>query len=498
MKRFLLVVMTFLLSSGVMARIYAVAIDGIGYLLDSENMSASVSRESSYRYTNEAKYIQVSYKDHVVIPASVKVGKKSIYYGSDTDYVPAGTYKVTAIGRQAFHGCTNLKTISLPNSITTIENLAFYKCDNLESVDIPNSVKSIEMGAFYGCSGLKTINIPNSVTSIGRECFECTGLETILIPDGVEGLNEAVFKNCSNLHTINILGEIKYIGVGAFRGCSNLQSIIIPCSVDSIGYAAFRESGLKSIEVPSSTKVLGGDVFFGCENLESAILPDNIKIGYQSFSQCIHLRKIRLGENIVFDDLGYTFNRCISLDSVLIPKGAVVKGRGIFKECENLVYVCIEDGVQELGEMSFLNCINLKDVYVFGELPIEGNDNIFYCTEYYLKERGLEMEDENYIYEHAELHVPVFRGFDYRLVSPWKNFRTVTDDIGKVPHDGDDDKYKLGDANNDGEIDSKDIDAITDYIMAGKADNFIFKNADVNGDKNVNAADIVLIVKMIK
>lgn len=412
MKRLLFFIITFVSVSEAISQIrYSVAVDGIAYGLDPVNMTAVVAGSGSYFYKDKYEQIYIDYneKDRIDIPVSVRIGKNAIYTSVNTShYVPAGNYRVTKIGKEVFRDCTNIKSVSIPNSIT-----------------------SLEMGAFYGCSGLKTINIPNSVTSIGRECFECTGLETILIPDGVEGLNEAVFKNCSNLHTINILGEIKYIGVGAFRGCSNLQSIIIPCSVDSIGYAAFRESGLKTIEVPSSTKVLGGDVFFGCENLESAILPDNIKIGYQSFSQCIHLRKIRLGENIVFDDLGYTFNRCISLDSVLIPKGAVVKGRGIFSECENLVYVCIEDGVQELGEMSFLNCINLKDVYVFGELPIEGNDNIFYCTEYYLKERGLEMEDENYIYEHAELHVPKFRGFDYRLVSPWKNFRTVTDDIGK-------------------------------------------------------------------
>ena len=56
----------------------------------------------------------------------------------------------------------------------------------------------------------------------------------------------------------------------------------------------------------------------------------------------------------------------------------------------------------------------------------------------------------------------------------------------------------LGDANDDEEVDYKDIDAIVEYIMNGKTENFIFNNADANLDGKVDAADIVLIIEMIK
>ena len=494
MKRLLLfVVMSFLLSSGAMARIYFVAIDGIGYSLDSDNMTASVSYETVYRYTNEPKYIQVSYKDHVVIPESVKVGKNTIFYDFG-DYVPAGTYKVTTIGRQAFRECTNLKTVSLPNSITTIENSAFYKCDNLESVDIPNSVKSIGWYAFELCSRLKTIELPNDITTIEGGCFRsCTNLETVILPSSLGKVGQALFMGCSNLHSVTIPEGVKIIEGAAFADCPNLQSIIIPNSIDSIGYSAFAHTGLKQIEIPSNV-ILAPLVFSGCENLESAVLLDNVKLYNDCFITCRKFKKVKLGEYAQIESRAFM---CCLIDSINIPKGSVIRGYGSFYGCVNLEYLSIEEDVQLLSTMTFADCIKLRNVYVQSEIPMEGNDDLF-RSDNYLKPYGLVIEDENCIYEQAELHVPVFRGFDYRLVSPWKNFRTVTDDIGKVPHDGDDDKYKLGDANNDGEIDSKDIDAITDYILAGKADNFIFKNADVNGDKNVNAADIVLIVKMIK
>ena len=56
----------------------------------------------------------------------------------------------------------------------------------------------------------------------------------------------------------------------------------------------------------------------------------------------------------------------------------------------------------------------------------------------------------------------------------------------------------LGDANNDGRVDADDIEAITRYIMEGDDEGFIFKNADVNGDEKINAADIVEVVNIIK
>ena len=55
-----------------------------------------------------------------------------------------------------------------------------------------------------------------------------------------------------------------------------------------------------------------------------------------------------------------------------------------------------------------------------------------------------------------------------------------------------------GDANNDGVVDNKDVNTIAHYIITGDIKGFNFENADVNGDKKVNAADIVMIVNMIK
>jgi hypothetical protein len=57
---------------------------------------------------------------------------------------------------------------------------------------------------------------------------------------------------------------------------------------------------------------------------------------------------------------------------------------------------------------------------------------------------------------------------------------------------------KLGDVNGDGDVTEADVDAVAQHIMGQVLDNFDKDAADVNGDKTIDAADIVEIVKIIK
>lgn len=75
------------------------------------------------------------------------------------------------IARSAFIRCSNLTSVTIPNSVTSIGNYAFEECSSLTSVTIPNSVTSIGNHAFWGCFSLTSVTIPNSVTSIGTYAF---------------------------------------------------------------------------------------------------------------------------------------------------------------------------------------------------------------------------------------------------------------------------------------------------------------------------------------
>lgn len=55
-----------------------------------------------------------------------------------------------------------------------------------------------------------------------------------------------------------------------------------------------------------------------------------------------------------------------------------------------------------------------------------------------------------------------------------------------------------GDANGDGKVNYDDVEAVAEFITTGNSKGFFFTNADINGDKTIDAIDIVEIVNIIK
>ena len=58
----------------------------------------------------------------------------------------------------------------------------------------------IQASTFYGCTNLRSVAIPDGVTKICRNSFrDCKTLESVTIPESVTTIDEAAFGNCSCL-----------------------------------------------------------------------------------------------------------------------------------------------------------------------------------------------------------------------------------------------------------------------------------------------------------
>jgi hypothetical protein len=162
------------------------------------------------------------------------------------------------IGGFAFNGCTNLKSMTIPNSVTNIGGSAFYGCSGLTNIDIPNSVTTIGDLAFYGCIGLTNLTIPNSVVDIASGAFgRCSNLENVTISNSVTYIGEGAFNACSNLTTVSIGYGIRTVMVEAFSFCPKLTDFYcFAREVPKTPYGdPFSDSNIKNatLHVPKSS-----------------------------------------------------------------------------------------------------------------------------------------------------------------------------------------------------------------------------------------------------
>lgn len=182
---------------------------------------------------------------------------------------------VESIGVGMFSECSNLISVSFPDSLKTIGNYSFSSCNKLSSIVIPESVTSIGSGSFAMCINLSEVSIPSSVTYIGDLAFSNTKWlndqrseeEPFVIANGI--LINASF--CAG-DTI-IPDSVTQIAGNAFYGCSDITSLTIPDSVKDIGTNAFNGCrGIKTVVIPASVENIGLQAFIGCTSLSEVII----------------------------------------------------------------------------------------------------------------------------------------------------------------------------------------------------------------------------------
>lgn len=336
------------------------------YITNATNKTVKVTYKgsSSTEYSNE-------YTGNVVIPETV------VYNGV--------TYNVKAIGHHAFYECTELTSITIPNSVTSIEYYVFGGCVGLTSIIIPNSVISIGDDAFSDCTGLTSIEISNSIATIENNAFaRCKKLKSITIPNSVTTIESGAFASCTGLTNIEIPNSVKDIGNFVFSGCAGLKSITIPNSITAIGDKMFEGcTGLTSIEIPSSVKNIGNYVFDGCTGLSSIKIPNSVtSIGSGILDGCTNLTSITVdAENTSYDSR----NNCNAIIETAtntlitgcsnseIPNSVVSIGDKAFYYRSTLTTINIPNSVTNIGNNVFYGCNSLENLSIGNNVETIGN-----------------------------------------------------------------------------------------------------------------------------
>ena len=241
----------------------------------------------------------------VQIPETVtEIGQKAFKDASSVENVTfavnteTGEVKgVEKIGISAFDGCSSLRELVLPETVTEVLQGAFanegalvkadmsraaslkkwdkesFKEDTaLAEVILPTAggITAIPDGAFAGCTSLtgEKLKIPKNIVTITANAFKESGLKKLYIPNQVTTIGASAFEACKNLEDVHISNNISSISQSTFKNCEKLEKVEIPVKVTQIGTNAFYGSGLKDVYIFGDPEIGGGitNTYAGMKN----------------------------------------------------------------------------------------------------------------------------------------------------------------------------------------------------------------------------------------
>ena len=145
-------------------------------------------------------------------------------------------YTVTSIVTKAFGsgnsggGNGNIKSLTVPSTVTSIGEYAFANCPNLTTA----YCKSAKIGSrmFQDCSVFAELTLENTV-EIGGNAFNRTILTSVVIPATVTKIDGYAFKQCTGITKVVILGSV--IGSNMFDGCTALNTLVLTEKIETFG-----------------------------------------------------------------------------------------------------------------------------------------------------------------------------------------------------------------------------------------------------------------------
>ena len=453
------------------------------------------------------------------------------------------------IGGGAFYNCTSLTELKLLNvkqtewttgydneSYQSCKMGSFMNCNNLTSVDL-GSIQKLGDRAFYGCTSLKKITLPATITNLGWECFDGTTIvtsmatvppainksedETSSIPMGefvlvnvpeasldsyksanywkdmakrvfpigtkfdyeitteaqpsTSGLLDKVgLKNANSIVSLKVKGSINsydimvirnkmdnlhYLDLSDANVVENSYEYYTGCSTknDTIGRNAFRElSKLVTISLPNSVKTIESGALYNCTKLKSVVLPEKLQsiegswdsgafancsslidvkfkacnfIGNHAFASCYALNHITLPSDLKTIN-PYAFTGCSSLHSVDFPPLLESIGTYAFQNCA-LDSISLP-GLTRIDEYAFSGCRNLKEVKVPSTLESVGDKAFEDCSNlndvFTYTILPVKINQNTFCtYETATLHVPAQSYNNYFWDTEWSQFHAFED-----------------------------------------------------------------------
>ena len=408
---------------------------------------ASVDIPVTVKSLGDGVFYSCDLLDEICIPATVTSVGKNVLFGcpiqtaSVPDIVVPSLPKArlvdvtissgTTVLDEAFSGCDNLESISLPDSLMNLGNNVFDGCDNLNfytygngyylgnenshyivfykavakdltSITVQANTKFVYDEAFSENGLLEKIVLPSQVRHIGAYAFSGVRAAVIWTGNVIEKLGPYSFAGYLGTE-IAIPGSVKTVDKKCgLDSCSQITKASVPVSVlpllpkavvqeleiigsDAVGRGVLNGfSSLVKLSVPfigesPTTDELSKNqypfgCFFGTTSYAGAVATEQYYYADPA-AACVSeryyipdsLKCVTLREGVC---MTYgVFYGCSHLENVLLPAGLVTVAEKAFYNCAQLTSLDVPETVTNIGAGALSGCGSLERL----SLPFIGN-----------------------------------------------------------------------------------------------------------------------------
>jgi hypothetical protein len=285
---------------------------------------------------------------------------------------------VRDIGGWAFADCQNLKSITFGQGLKAIRIQAFAHCKNLTSVTIPDNVKTIGVYAFHGCESLQNITIPDSVNQSYEQAFDPHTLALIFLLDALKINDERKQKlkkqiTAKKFRTKFILRLIERNEVAAICKLFSLVKKMPPEEIDLYIEKAANNAEIRVILLNHKKLLYSPEIL---EQIEAIQVEKDFGLREKTLAD--YRKDFTVAKK---GDLYILSHYKSENPNVVIPGN--IQGRPVqfiektFKNKDFIQTVIIEDGITEIVDHAFSDCMNLQNITIPASVTVIG-ENIFH------------------------------------------------------------------------------------------------------------------------
>lgn len=341
----------------------------------------------------------------------------------------------------------------------------------LVSVKLPSSLTAIGEGAFTGCTKLTSITWPTTLLTIGDYAFAgCTALSSVVLPSSVTTIGEGAFMRCKGLTRLSVTSpsQLLKLGDAALLDCSSLVQVNLGTAVQEIGDRAFAGTGITRLNLSSSNQLSTVGKWAMVQTpVQEAQLPSSLtQMGDGVFLYDTSLTNVVLGNHVSHVN-DYMFAGT-GLNQELDLTGVTSFGDYVLYNVDGMSVVELPATVTWIGSYAMAGMTGMTSMVSNAvEVPALG-ENVW---------AGVDQPN-------IPLTVPQSSVNRYKQAEQWKEFKLAN-------------TWLKGDVNGDGEVNIADVNALVDIILGNTVSSETMQRADVNEDGEVNIADINALLNLI-